>query len=96
MPLNSLRNPGVQAALAGELSARAASRITAEQIAGLEENLAQYREASGQSSIADLEAKRDKAAAAGNDRKVAEHQAAIEARQSWLTEAQRALDEFSA
>ena len=48
-----------------------------------------------EASIADLETKRDKAVAAGNDRKVAEHEAAIEARQSWLTEAQKALDEFS-
>ena len=46
-------------------------------------------------SIADLEAKRDKAAAAGNDRKVAEHEAALEARRSWLAEARKALDEFS-
>ncbi|WP_148574936.1 DUF349 domain-containing protein [Nocardioides caldifontis] len=49
-----------------------------------------------EASIADLEAKRDKAAAAGNDRKAAEHAAAIEARQSWLTEARKALEEFSA
>jgi hypothetical protein len=48
-----------------------------------------------EASIADLGAKRDKAAEAGNDRKVAEHEAAIEARQSWLTEARKALDEFS-
>jgi hypothetical protein len=45
--------------------------------------------------LADLEVKREKAAAAGDDRRVAEHTAAIEARQSWLTEARRALDEFS-
>ena len=48
-----------------------------------------------EASIADLETKRDKAAAAGNERKLAEHEAAIEARQSWLTEARKALDEFS-
>ncbi len=48
-----------------------------------------------ESSIADLVAKRDKAAAAGNDRKAAEHAAAIEARQSWLDQARKALDEFS-
>jgi hypothetical protein len=48
-----------------------------------------------EASIADLEAKRDKAAAAGNDRKVAEHEAAVEARRSWLAEARKALDEFS-
>jgi hypothetical protein len=48
-----------------------------------------------ESSIADLRAKQEKAAAAGNEKKAAEHAAAIEARQSWLTEAQKALDEFS-
>ena len=48
-----------------------------------------------EASIADLEAKRDKATTAGNDRKAAEHAAAIEARQSWLTEARKALEEFS-
>ncbi len=48
-----------------------------------------------EASIAELEAKREKAAAAGNDRKAAEHAAAIEARQSWLDQARRALDEFS-
>ena len=48
-----------------------------------------------EATIADLETKREKAAAAGNDRKVAEHDAAIEARQSWLAEARKALDEFS-
>ncbi len=47
------------------------------------------------SSIADLDAARAKAEASGNDRKAQEAAAAIEARQSWLTEAQRALDEFS-
>lgn len=48
-----------------------------------------------ESSIADLEQKRDKAAAAGNERKAAEHAAAIEARESWLAQARQALDEFS-
>ena len=48
-----------------------------------------------ESSIAELEAKRDKAAAAGNTRKADEHASAIEARRSWLTEAQKALEEFS-
>ncbi len=48
-----------------------------------------------ESTIADLETKRDKAVAAGNDKKVAEHQAALDARRSWLTEARKALDEFS-
>ena len=48
-----------------------------------------------EASIADLEAKREKAAAAGNDRKVAENDAALEARRSWLAEARKALEEFS-
>jgi Domain of Unknown Function (DUF349) len=48
-----------------------------------------------ESSIAELRAKQEKAAAAGNEKKAAEHAAAIEARQSWLAEAQKALDEFS-
>ncbi len=43
-----------------------------------------------ESSIADLQAKRDKAVAAGNAKKADEHAAAIEARESWLTEAQKA------
>jgi len=48
-----------------------------------------------ESSIADLRAKHEKALAAGNEKKAAEHAAAIEARESWLAEAQRALDDFS-
>jgi hypothetical protein len=48
-----------------------------------------------EASIADLEVKRDKATAAGNDKLAAEHDSAIEARQSWLAEARRALEEFS-
>jgi hypothetical protein len=48
-----------------------------------------------ESSLEELEAKRDKAEAAGNDKKAREHAQAIEARQAWLTEARRALDEFS-
>ena len=48
-----------------------------------------------ESSIADLERKRESAQAAGNDKKAADHAAAIEARQSWLTEARKALDDFS-
>ena len=48
-----------------------------------------------ESSLADLQAKHDKAVAAGNTRKAEEHAAAIEARKGWLTEARRALDEFS-
>jgi hypothetical protein len=48
-----------------------------------------------ESSLADLEAKRDKAVAAGNTKKAEEHASAIEARQAWLAEAQKALDEFS-
>ncbi|HET6563425.1 MAG TPA: DUF349 domain-containing protein [Marmoricola sp.] len=48
-----------------------------------------------EASIADLERKRESALAAGNEKKAADHAAAIEARSSWLTEAQKALDEFS-
>ncbi len=48
-----------------------------------------------ETSIADLEKKRDAALAAGNDKKATEHTAAIDARQSWLDEARKALTEFS-
>jgi Domain of Unknown Function (DUF349) len=48
-----------------------------------------------ESSIADLQAKHDKAVAAGNDRSAAEHAAALEARKAWLAEAHKALEEFS-
>ena len=48
-----------------------------------------------ESSIADLQAKHDKAVAAGNDKKAKEHESALEARRAWLAEAQKALDEFS-
>ncbi|MBE2999121.1 DUF349 domain-containing protein [Nocardiopsis sp. HNM0947] len=47
------------------------------------------------SAIADLEAKLDKARAKGDERKVKEHGEALEARRSWLAEAQKALDEMS-
>jgi Domain of Unknown Function (DUF349) len=48
-----------------------------------------------ESSIADLEATRDKARAAGNQRTERETEQALEARRAWLAEARRALDEFS-
>jgi hypothetical protein len=48
-----------------------------------------------ESSLAELQAKHDKAVAAGNSKKADEHASAIEARRTWLTEAQKALDEFS-
>lgn len=48
-----------------------------------------------EASLAELETKRAKAVAAGDDKKAAEHAAAIEARQSWLAEARKALEEFS-
>ena len=48
-----------------------------------------------ESSLTDLRARHEKAVAAGNTRKADEHAAAIEARQSWLAEAQKALREFS-
>jgi hypothetical protein len=47
-----------------------------------------------EASLADLRGKQAKAAAAGNDKKAAEHASAIEARESWLAEAQKALNEF--
>jgi hypothetical protein len=49
-----------------------------------------------ESSLADLQARHDKAVAAGNSAKADEHAAAIEARRSWLDQAQKALREFSA
>lgn len=48
-----------------------------------------------ESSIADLQARREKAAAAGDDRQVREAEQAIEAREAWLTQARRALDDFT-
>lgn len=48
-----------------------------------------------ETSIHDLEQRRDKASAAGDEKKVAEHTAALEARRSWLEEARKALHEFS-
>jgi hypothetical protein len=48
-----------------------------------------------EASIADLQAKADKARAAGNDKKAAEHEAAVEARTQWLDQARKALEEFS-
>ena len=48
-----------------------------------------------ESSIADLERKRQAAHDAGNERKAAEHAAALDARRSWLDEARKALTEFS-
>ena len=48
-----------------------------------------------ESLLADLEKKRAKAEAAGNTKKAQEHADAIEARRSWLTEAQKALEDFS-
>jgi len=48
-----------------------------------------------ESSLADLSAQREKAAAAGNDKRVREAEQAIEARESWLHEARRALADFT-
>lgn len=48
-----------------------------------------------ESSLASLHEDLDKAEAAGNERKAAEARAGIEARQSWLDEAKKALTEFS-
>ena len=49
-----------------------------------------------EASLEELEAKKAKAEAAGNAKKAAEHSAAIEARQAWLVEAKKALDDFTA
>jgi len=46
------------------------------------------------SAIAGLESKLDKARAKGDERKAKEHEEALEARRSWLAEAQKALDEM--
>jgi hypothetical protein len=48
-----------------------------------------------EASLADLRRQQADALAAGNERKAAEHAAAIEARQEWLEQAQRALADFS-
>lgn len=48
-----------------------------------------------EASIASLEADLAKAESAGNEKKAADARAGIEARQSWLTEARKALEEFS-
>jgi hypothetical protein len=47
-----------------------------------------------QASIDKLRAQGDKARAAGNDRKAREAEEAIEAREAWLAEARKALEEF--
>ena len=48
-----------------------------------------------EASLASLETQREKAAAAGNDKRVREAEAAIEARQAWLDQARRALADFT-
>lgn len=48
-----------------------------------------------EASLTDLRARQAKAEAAGEERKAAEHAAAVTAREAWLTEARRALDDFS-
>ncbi len=48
-----------------------------------------------ESSIEDLRAKHERATAAGDTAKAAEHARALEAREAWLAEARRALDDFS-
>jgi uncharacterized protein DUF349 len=47
-----------------------------------------------QTSIAELEARRDRARTAGDEAKAAEHAAAAETRRSWLIQAEKALEEF--
>ncbi|MDP9444666.1 MAG: DUF349 domain-containing protein [Actinomycetota bacterium] len=48
-----------------------------------------------ESSLAELQAQREKAAAVGDDRRRREAEQAIEARQAWLAQVRRALDDFS-
>jgi hypothetical protein len=48
-----------------------------------------------EASIASLQEQRDKAATAGNDRKVREAEQALEARQAWLEQARQALADFT-
>ncbi len=48
-----------------------------------------------EASIEELKAKQEKAAAAGNTKKAEEHAAAVTARESWLAEARKALEDFS-
>ena len=48
-----------------------------------------------EASIADLQARRDKAVAAGNTKQAEEHEAAIATRSAWLAEARRALADFT-
>ena len=46
-------------------------------------------------AIQGLETKLEKARTAGDERRIKEHEAALEARRSWLTEAEKALDDMS-
>lgn len=46
-------------------------------------------------SIADLRADLDEAATSGNDKRVQELQESVQAREAWLTQAQKALSDFS-
>lgn len=48
-----------------------------------------------EASLADLRAQLDKARSSGNEKKVREAEQAIEARESWLVEARKALTDFS-
>jgi hypothetical protein len=48
-----------------------------------------------ESGLADLERQRAAAEASGNTRKAEEHASAIQAREAWLDQARRALEEFS-
>ncbi|WP_026341864.1 DUF349 domain-containing protein [Actinomadura atramentaria] len=65
-------------------------RTNPEARARAEATVAQLRD-----SIAQLERRRDKAAAAGRDRDVKDAEEALTARRSWLAEAERTLAEFS-
>jgi hypothetical protein len=48
-----------------------------------------------EASLAQLESRRDKAAAAGDERRVREAEEAMAARRAWLVEARKALADFT-
>jgi hypothetical protein len=65
-------------------------RTNPEALARAQDTVAQL-----ESSLADLETKRNKAEAAGDEKRARDHAAAIETKQSWLDQAKKTLDEFS-
>jgi hypothetical protein len=73
----------------GTAAEEAWRRSNPEARARAESTVAQLRD-----SLANLQSQRDKAVAAGEDRKAAEAQAAISARRQWLEQAEQTLAEF--